>query len=102
MTLKNQATLIEMEEFSKVVINKMFEVCKLGIAFNILTTHVRHFASLNFYKNPLEIFAYCLSNLSLNVKIDHSYRLFEFTTYVYKSNDCLKNDGIKHLGYQWT
>ena len=63
----------------------MYELCELGIAFNILSTHVDNFSNLNFYMSPIEMMAYCMQNISQNVKVDHSYRFVDYTIYLYKN-----------------
>jgi len=83
-TLKNDVSNIHMDKFVRTLIKKMFKAARVGIAFNMFSTHVNFFSNKNFYKNPLETLAFCLSELSNNIKIDHSYKLFEYTVYVYK------------------
>ena len=75
---------MEMDDYAKLIIGKMFKLCKKGIAFNMMSTAVNFFAPNLYYKYPAEIFTYCLSEITKKIKIDHSYGLYEFTVYLYK------------------
>jgi len=84
-TLKmDEPTIFEMDKFVKIFIKKMFKQAKIGIAFNIYSTYVGWFDNKTYYKNPLEILAFCFSELSTHIKLDHSYRQYEYTIYIYK------------------
>lgn len=84
LTQKLGASLLDMEVFAKGLIKKMFDVCERGVAFNIMSTYVNFFAPNLYYKHPSDMLAYCLSEISGKVKLDHSYGLYEYTTYLYK------------------
>jgi SAM-dependent methyltransferase len=75
----------EMDAYFESVTKKMFSLCRVGIAFNVMTTHSNFQVDNLYYRNPSEMFEYCVRHFSRFVKIDHSYPLYEFTTYVYKS-----------------
>ncbi|MEM7173931.1 MAG: class I SAM-dependent methyltransferase [Bacteroidota bacterium] len=100
-TLKNKINLIEMNQFVREGIKKLFKACRVGIAFNIASPHVKDFMENNFYIHPLEMLAWCLSELSVHVKIDHAYRLFEYTVYIYKSHQVLEKHGIAYQGRKY-
>ena len=100
-TLKSKANLIEMNDFVCNSIKKLFKACRVGIAFNITSTYVKDFMSNNFYKHPLEMLAYCLSEIFVHAKIDHAYRLFEYTVYLYKSHEILEKHKIPYQGRQY-
>lgn len=89
LTLKLDNNLIEMDSYFKEIVKHMFNICRIGMAFNVYSTYVGWFGEKTYYKNPLEIMAFCLSEMSIHVKLDHSYRNFEYTVYVYKSNESL-------------
>lgn len=84
LTQKLDASLLDMEDFSKRIIKKMFDISKIGCCFNMMTTRCNFFAPNLFYRHPSEILTYCLSEITHNAKIDHSYGLYEFTVYLYK------------------
>jgi ubiquinone/menaquinone biosynthesis C-methylase UbiE len=86
LTQKLSNSLKEMDEFAKVLIQTMFELCNLGIAFNVMTNKVNFMADNLYYKSPVEILSHCLDNLSNYITLDHSYGLYEFTVYVYKES----------------
>lgn len=84
LTQKLDVSESDMDAYSKDMIKIMFSIARTGVAFNMMTTHVNYFADNLFYKNPVEMFSWCVSELSPYVKIDHSYPLYEYTMYVYK------------------
>jgi SAM-dependent methyltransferase len=84
LTQKLQATHLEMHEYAKRLIRKMFDCASVGIAFNCMSTYVNFQKDNLFYKNPSEILAWCMSELSPHVRLDASYELwYEYTVYVY-------------------
>lgn len=84
LTQKLDVPGLEMDRFATDLIRKMFSLCTIGIAFNIMSTKVNYYANNLYYRNPTEILAWCLSELSPHVRIDHAYPLHEYTTYVYR------------------
>ncbi|WP_432662697.1 methyltransferase domain-containing protein [Wukongibacter baidiensis] len=84
LTQKLSASIIEMDTYAHSLIKKMYELCNIGIAFNLLTTKVHYMVSHSYYRNPVELFAYCLNEFTNKIKIDHSYLLYEYTMYLYK------------------
>lgn len=84
LTQKLTASIREMEIFSKNIVQKMFDLCRIGIAFNNMTNQVNYMKDNLFYKSPVEMMAFCLSQISPKIRIDHSYKLFEYTTYIYR------------------
>ena len=87
LTQKLEASSLEMETYVKKIIKKMFEISTIGCAFNVMTSRSNFFSANLFYCSPAEILSYCLSEITPNVKLDHSYGLYEFTIYLYKSNE---------------
>lgn len=84
LTQKLHATHLEMHQYSKRLIRKMFDCSNLGIAFNCMSTYVNFQKDNLFYKNPSEMLAWCMSELSPHIRLDASYELwFEYTVYVY-------------------
>lgn len=84
LTQKLTASTLDMNAYANALIKYMFNICHKGIAFNIMTTHCNFFAPNLYYRCPLDTFAFCTNELSRKVAIDHSYRLYEYTVYVYK------------------
>lgn len=85
LTQKLSASIKDMDHFAQDFILKMFEMCNIGIAFNIMTNKVNFMVDNLYYKSPTEMLAFCLSNVCDKVQLDHSYKLYEYTTYLYKS-----------------
>jgi hypothetical protein len=73
-------------------VRKMFELCRHGIAFNMMSTRVNFMVGNLFYQNPSELFAWLLSEISPRVRFDHGYsslasgrgKFYDFTVYVYR------------------
>jgi hypothetical protein len=85
LTQKLDATIADMDRFAAVLIRRMFQLCKRGIAFNVMTTKVNFFSSNLYYKNPAELLAWCISEISPYIKIDHAYPLYEYSVYLYRN-----------------
>lgn len=88
LTQKLDVPVLEMDEFAARLIRKMFDLCHIGIAFNIMTTKVNFFANNLYYRNPSEMLAWCMTELSPIIKLDHSYPLYEYTIYIFKEHQC--------------
>lgn len=84
LTQKLTASIQEMDRFANRMICRMFELCRRGIAFNIMSTKVNFMVSNLYYRHPVDMLAYCLSQVTDNVIVDHAYRLYEYTTYLYR------------------
>ncbi|MBV1703238.1 MAG: class I SAM-dependent methyltransferase [Hyphomicrobiales bacterium] len=83
LTLKLEASILDMDRFARRLIRKMFTLARRGIAFNMMTSHVNFMAPTLYYKNPLEIAAFVSGELSNRFRLDHSYPAYEFTVYVF-------------------
>ena len=86
LTQKLGASIREMDEYAKSLIMKMFELCNIGVAFNLMTTHVNFMAENLYYRNPVELLAWCMTELTPRVRLDHAYPLFEYTVYLYRED----------------
>lgn len=84
LTQKLKSSMLDMDRYAKSIIGKMYSLCNKAIAFNVMTTAVNFFAPNLYYKHPAEIICYCLSEISRNFKIDHSYGIYEYTVYLQK------------------
>jgi len=80
----------QIEKEIALTLQKSFEACQKGIAFNMLSTYVDYQQDIHYHADPKEIFEYCKKNLTPKVIIRHDYRLkentipYEFTVYLYK------------------
>jgi SAM-dependent methyltransferase len=84
LTQKLNTEALVMDQFSAQLIRKIFWLCKVGIAFNVMTTKVNYFSNNLYYRNPAELFSWCLSEISSHIKMDHSYPLYEYTLQIYR------------------
>lgn len=86
LTQKLTASIAEMEIYSKKIIERMFSACKIGIAFNVMTSRVNFVRDNLFYKSPVEMVSYLLSEISSKIRLDHAYPLFEYTIYAFRED----------------
>lgn len=85
LTQKLDIPAAEMDAFASLLIRRMFSLCRIGIAFNVMTTKVNYFANNLYYRNPAELFAWCLTEFTRHIRIDHAYPLYEYTMYLYRT-----------------
>lgn len=84
LTQKMNSSTLAMNEFSKKLIKKMYSLTRCGVAFNLMTTFVNFQKDNLYYKNPAEILAWCMSEITPHVVLDSSYGLlYEYTIYLY-------------------
>lgn len=74
-----------MDEFAACLIKRMYELCDHGVAFNVMTTKVNFFSNNLYYRNPVELFAWCLSEITPFIRLDHAYPLYEYTIYLHRA-----------------
>ena len=84
LTQKLETAGLDMDRFAAQLIRRMFSLCRIGAAFNVMTTKVNYFADNLYYRNPAELFSWCLTEISPHLKLDHSYPLYEYTIYLYR------------------
>ncbi len=84
LTQKLETKIREMDHFCNALVRRMFDLCDVGIAFNLMSNRVNFMAENLYYRSPVEMLSFCLDNFSGKVRIDHAYPLFEYTVYVYK------------------
>lgn len=82
--VKLEAPDSQWRDYTFDVIRRMYAMCKVAIAFNLMTDRVDFRADGLFYADPGEILDFCRSELSRYVTLRHDYPLYEFTTYVYR------------------
>lgn len=85
LTQKLETPGLQMDRFAAQLVRKMFSLCTVGIAFNIMTTKVNYYSNNLYYRNPAEMLAWCLSEISPHIKLDHAYPLYEYTIYLYRN-----------------
>lgn len=90
LTQKLGAPGLEMDRYAGRVIRRLFELCEVGAAFNVMSTKVNFFADNLYYRNPAELLAWCLTELTPSVRLDHAYPLYEYTLYLYREPDSLE------------
>ncbi len=86
LTQKLGVSIRDMDQFLKVIVRRIFELCRIGVAFNLMTTHVNFMSPNLYYRNPSELLAWCMSELTPRIRLDHAYPLFEYTIYLYREN----------------
>jgi SAM-dependent methyltransferase len=71
-------------------LRKSFEVARLSLSFNLLSTYVDYQDPALFYADPLRVFDFCKKNLSRKIDLQNSYVLkegsipYEYTVTVYR------------------
>ncbi len=85
LTQKLEAAGLEMDQFANQLIRRMFSLCTIGTAFNVMTTKVNYYSNNLYYRNPAELLSWCLSEITPHIKLDHSYPLYEYTIYLYRN-----------------
>ena len=73
------------QEFVQQTLRRMYELCRVAIAFNLMSDHV-DFRAPNLYYAPVaDTLDFCQRELSRFVVVRHDYPLHEYTTYVYRA-----------------
>lgn len=70
-------------KYAKKTIVKMFELCNIGIGFNMVTNYVDFEEDHLFYYSPEQFFKFA-KKISRFVTLKHDYPLYEFTIYIHK------------------
>lgn len=84
LTQKLTASIRDMDIYAQRLIKRLFELCGQGVAFNVMTTKVNFMVDNLYYRNPVELFAFCLTEVSAKIRIDHAYPLYEYTIYLHR------------------
>lgn len=87
LTQKLETENEAMFEYLRKLVSKMFSLSKIGISFNVMSLFSNFQTNNLFYLFPQDIIDFVCSDLSQHFVIDHSYGLFEFTTYVYHEGE---------------
>jgi len=74
----------EMFSYFKRLMKKVFEHAKIGIAFNVMSKYV-DWERNDLFHLPFDMLgSFLIREVSRNFVIRHDYRLYEYTTYVYR------------------
>ena len=84
LTQKLTTSIREMDVYAQNMIRRLFALCRRGVAFNVMTNKVNFTVDNLYYKSPVELLAFCFAEITDNVKIDHSYKLYDYTVYLYR------------------
>ena len=84
LTQKLLASILAMNAFAQQLMRKLFDLSCRGVAFNIMSNQVNFMADNLYYRSPVEVLSFALSELTRKVRIDHAYRLYEYTVYLYR------------------
>jgi len=84
LTQKLRASIREMDSYAQAMIKRLFSLCRRGAAFNVMTSKVNFTVPNLYYKSPVEMLAFCMSEVTEKVKLDHAYRLYDYTVYLYR------------------
>lgn len=93
LTQKLDVTIPAMEEYTRRLVRKMFELCRIGIAFNMMSTRVNFMVDNLYYQSPSELLAWLLTDMTPRVRLDHGYsslgsgkgKYYDFNVYAYKN-----------------
>ena len=66
------------------LVRAVFAVCERGLAFNFISNRVDTIDPEMAYHDPLDVFRYCIENLSSKVVIAHHYERRDVAVYVYR------------------
>ncbi len=72
--------------FLKSMLQRMYDSCRIGLAFNLISSYVDYRDEHLAYYSPEETFALCKS-LSRRVVLRHDIMPYEFTVYVYRNQN---------------
>lgn len=84
LTQKLEAAGGDMDRYAARLVRRLYSLCRRGAAFNVMTTKVNYFANNLYYRNPAEMLAWCMSEITPHVRLDHAYPLYEYTVYLYR------------------
>ncbi len=88
--LPGNIPLDEWRKFVFAIVDKMFDSCKVGISFNLLSTYNTYQGPNLFFLDPREMFDYCCKKFSRFVQLDQSYPLYEWTVSVFRKEFILE------------
>lgn len=81
---RGETTLVEWRHCMRDMLIKAFQICKKGIAFNVLSNYAEYEREGNFYADLHELQDFIVRSLSRFYTLNHAYPLFEATIFVYQ------------------
>lgn len=78
--------------FVKKMIKKCFDLCNIGLAFDMMSSYVDFYDEKLFYYDPVKIFKFC-KKLSKRIVLKHDYMPYEFIIYIYKIDE-IDNENV--------
>ncbi len=73
------------QEFVQQTLRRMYELCRVAIAFNLMSDQVDTRAPNLHYADPTRVFDFCRRELSRWTTLRHDYPLYEFSVFVHRS-----------------
>jgi SAM-dependent methyltransferase len=78
-----------LDEVIKDTLIKLFARCRIGLAFNALSTHNPKKDFELHYTSPEELFSFAVRNLSPYVSLRHDRMCYDFTLFIYREINAL-------------
>ena len=76
----------EWRGFVERALTRMFAMCRVAIAFNLMTDQVDYRTPDLYHSNPGQMIDFCRERLSRYVTLRHDYPLHEYTLYVHRQS----------------
>ncbi len=73
-------------DYLKRCLRRMYGASRVALSFNLMSDRVDFRDENLFYANPDEVLEFCRRELGGRVEVRDDYRLYEFTTYVYRDD----------------
>jgi SAM-dependent methyltransferase len=83
-TEKRELSFAEMWAYFQQMLLRVFQYAHIGLAFNVMSSHVDWEREDLFHLPMDQLAAFLVKNLSRDFVIRNDYRLYEYTTYVYR------------------
>ena len=74
----------EPTDFLQDLIEPAFALCRRGLGFNFLSTHVNFSEPTMAYHDPARVLDFCMSRLSRRVRLEHHYERCDVAVFVYR------------------
>ncbi|MBN1909682.1 MAG: dTDP-4-dehydrorhamnose 3,5-epimerase [Pirellulales bacterium] len=84
LTQKLSASILDMNRYARAVLERMFALCRRGVAANVMSNRVNFMVENLYYASPVEMLSYCLDHLTRRARLDHAYPLYEYMIYLYR------------------
>lgn len=78
--------------YLEAMLERMFSIAEIGVAVNMLSSHVDYREDRHAYYDPEAVFSLC-AKLTSRLALRHDYMKYEFTVYFYK-NDAVDTDNV--------